>query len=610
MALNPIEGKSPYFQIIDTSLVSSLELETLASFRDTTATISKYIVEIGGFASYLDGSNLTVNIPNTADSITFSTQNASQDLDGGMYWIGLASDGSYFRIGDYAEGTMISMYIAQSDKRHSCLSIVNNRFLLIEYEDWAEVENQYVCDSDDDPDDEDDDSDDETIEDRRKCDFNNIRVLVLFTADADARPGFNTIVVARNLIEELNVSVTSSDLSASDIRFTLANVLLLPDFIEGNFDISVDLQNLADNEDAQTMRDDNLADVVILLTDAVYFGVAGVGFLKAREENAYGISTIVAAAGGFTGSHEIGHIIGCRHQRSAICNGFHDNNLVYAHGYDIGPGFRTIMHTVGCTRVRLGMWSNRSTTVMGESNGNFYNDNAKRLKRRAGKVACFRQGFRPGPPFFGPITDIRNIHYIEGSPILCPTQPSPSYSVLYNEISLPGAQFTWEISDNGVTDWNIPYGLINNGSNCTLPLPATLPDLFFLRVTITASNQVVESDMITVRIYDDPTGNCELTLRANRISESSEKNSLESTEEIKIFPNPSDGKYYISGNNSISSFTVVDVKGSIVKKGKLNKSTSSEQMLDFTQLVPGVYWLKLYNDQFDKDFYTQKIILK
>lgn len=603
ICMKEIGAKAPFFTTIDTSLLSSLELEKLNEFVDSTAITKKYIVEIEDFRNYLFGSELTINIPNSSDSLVFTTLSTVQDLDGGVYWMGVSSDGSYFRIGEYSEGTMIDMYIENQGSKYLCISITGNRFLLVEYEDWIEVENSYQCINSEETPDDDEEEDDETVL-RSRCDNNNIRVLVLVTPLANSLP-FNTQVVARNLINELNTTSVASGLSAGEIRYTLANTLILPGFVEST-DADDDVAALRNNTVAQGLRDANLADIVILLTGPVYGTVAGVAHkIKARQQNAYCLATINATIGAFTGSHEIGHIIGCRHQRFTVCLSNGDSWPVNAHGFNIGTGFRTIMHSFGCNRVRLGIWSNRTTTLMGTSNGNLINDNAGRMRNRAHKVACFRKG-TPSPA----VTPNRFIHYIEGQNVICKTQFPPDYTVLFDSNQFPNPQFLWEISENGVTGWHVPLGLVNNGVSCTLPFPASLPERFFLRVTITGSKQNSENDMIQIEVFDDPTGNCEITLRSNNLIEDENTPPI-TLKDFKIYPNPSYGLFYVTGVAEATSYSVIRMNGSLVESGTFFSTNSNEIELDFSALTPGAYIIKFYDDNNkNKAILQQKIIVK
>lgn len=603
ISTNEISAKAPFFTTIDTSLLSSIELERLNEFVDSTAIINKYIVEIEDFRNYLFGSELTINIPNSSDSLVFTTLGTVQDLDGGVYWMGVASDGSYFRIGEYNEGTMIDMYIENQGSKYLCISITGNRFLLVEYEDWIEVENSHQCmNTEESPDD--DEEDDDEIVLRSRCDNNNIRVLVLVTPLANSLP-FNTQVVARNLINELNATSIASGLGTNELRYTLANALILPGFVEST-NASNDVEDLRNNITAQALRNDNLADIVILLTGPVYPGIAGIAYkIKAKEQNAYCLATINATVTGFTGSHELGHIIGFRHQRLTVCASNWDSTPVNAHGYKIGDGFRTIMHSVGCSRARLGIWSNRTTTVMGVSNGNLLNNNAGRMSNRAHKVACFRRGT---PPQI--VIPTRFIHNIEGNNVICKTQFPPDYTVHFDSGQFPNPQFSWEISENGVTGWYVPFGLVNNGALCSLPFPASLPESFFLRVTIVGSNEYTESDMLHIVVFDDPTGNCQVMMRSNNSVEEGE-DTISDFIKLSIFPNPSDGHYFISGLTTTCNYDVICINGSIVQSGIIVPTNSEVVELDLSGLISGIYLIQLNGKMNSRNlFWQHKIVIK
>lgn len=206
------------------------------------------------------------------------------------------------------------MYVSSTDKKYTSANIALGKYILLEYEDWTVKENLLGCGNEDEEDDdedefdnEDDDETDEEIEFRGSCDGNTIRVLVLYTAAAAVIDA--PVVVAKKIIDELNSTTRLSGLNYFDINFALANTVLLEGFVEDRESMSDDLDRLRNHTVAKQLRNDNLADVVILLTRPIYIDVAGIGYLKAKNAKAYCIAEITAAKTNFTGSHEIGHIL-------------------------------------------------------------------------------------------------------------------------------------------------------------------------------------------------------------------------------------------------------------------------------------------------------------
>jgi len=64
---------------------------------------------------------------------------------------------------------------------------------------------------------------------------------------------------------------------------------------------------------------------------------------------------------------------------------------------------------------------------------------------------------------------------------------------------------------------------------------------------------------------------------------------------IKLFPNPTQGRLVIQSDHALGDYAVYDVTGSIVVSGS---SLESEIHLDLTELPSGVYWVSVYNRQY------------
>jgi hypothetical protein len=88
-------------------------------------------------------------------------------------------------------------------------------------------------------------------------------------------------------------------------------------------------------------------------------------------------------------AHEIGHLIGARHDLNM------DKNMTpfsYGHGYVSGTKWRDIMSyresCGGCPR--LPVWSSPKVMIKGEVAGTLDLDNARVIAEQAARVAAFR----------------------------------------------------------------------------------------------------------------------------------------------------------------------------------------------------------------------------
>jgi peptidyl-Asp metalloendopeptidase len=88
-------------------------------------------------------------------------------------------------------------------------------------------------------------------------------------------------------------------------------------------------------------------------------------------------------------THEIGHLIGARHDKAL------DPNMTpfpYGHGYVNGTKWRDIMsYRQGCSGCpRIPYWSNPTTKIRGDAGGTVDADNARVILEQAERVAKFR----------------------------------------------------------------------------------------------------------------------------------------------------------------------------------------------------------------------------
>jgi hypothetical protein len=138
----------------------------------------------------------------------------------------------------------------------------------------------------------------------------------------------------------------------------------------------------------RALRDEKRADVVVLLVD----DPSGCGLstrVAADADEAFVVVHHSCAALTYSVAHEIGHIIGARHDLSL------DHNMSpfpYGHGYVNGTKWRDVMSyresCNGCPR--LPFWSSPGITIRGEPGGTAEADNARVILEQAERVSKFR----------------------------------------------------------------------------------------------------------------------------------------------------------------------------------------------------------------------------
>src|SRR5262245_23597088 len=141
-------------------------------------------------------------------------------------------------------------------------------------------------------------------------------------------------------------------------------------------------------DEVHGLRDKYRADVgVLIVDDASGCGLATRVF--ADEEEAFAVVHHECAATSYSLAHEIGHLIGARHDTSI------DKNMTpfaYGHGYVNGTKWRDIMsYKASCNGCpRLPVWSSPKVVIKGDPAGTPLLDNARVIAEQAARVAAFR----------------------------------------------------------------------------------------------------------------------------------------------------------------------------------------------------------------------------
>jgi hypothetical protein len=141
-------------------------------------------------------------------------------------------------------------------------------------------------------------------------------------------------------------------------------------------------------DEIHVLRDKYRADVALLVVDdAIGCGLATRVYADAEE--AFAVVHHECAAATYSVAHEIGHIIGARHDLNL------DKTMTpfpFGHGYVNGNKWRDIMSYKescgGCPRMPI--WSSPLVRVRGELAGTPDLDNARVIREQAARVAAFR----------------------------------------------------------------------------------------------------------------------------------------------------------------------------------------------------------------------------
>jgi peptidyl-Asp metalloendopeptidase len=216
-----------------------------------------------------------------------------------------------------------------------------------------------------------------------------IDVMMLFTKRTASHYMLNPADVLEMSIERVNETFRNSGLGNVSLRLVHTQEI---DYDEQGSEEFIDLYHMVDGDgpfkDVRRLRNEKHADVVGLVVD----DPRGCGLstrVAPDPDEAYFVVHYSCAAITISIAHEIGHILGARHDRQ-----FDPTNtpFPYAHGYVNDTKWRDIMSYAesceGCLRIPY--WSNPRVLYKGEPTGTLTEDNARVILEQAERVSKFR----------------------------------------------------------------------------------------------------------------------------------------------------------------------------------------------------------------------------
>ena len=216
-----------------------------------------------------------------------------------------------------------------------------------------------------------------------------IDVMMLYTKRAAShymmRPD-DALAVA---FERVNDTFRNSGIGNVSVRLVYSQEV---DYDERGSEEFIDLYHMVDGDDpfkdVRRLRDEKRADIVGLIVD----DPSGCGLstrVAPDAEDAYFVVHYSCAAITISIAHEIGHILGARHDRLTDPI---NTPFPYGHGYVDGTKWRDIMsYSESCDGcLRIPFWSNPRIQYNGEPTGTPTEDNARVILEQAERVSKFR----------------------------------------------------------------------------------------------------------------------------------------------------------------------------------------------------------------------------
>jgi hypothetical protein len=217
----------------------------------------------------------------------------------------------------------------------------------------------------------------------------SIDIMVLYTPRVSAKYVDVDIDLIALSLEQTNESFKNS--GARNISLNLVHSQKI-DYEDNGREHFGHLYRMVDGQGVfsgvRRLRNEKRADVVALIVD----DPSGCGLstrVAADADEAYVVVHHSCAALTYSLAHEVGHIIGARHDKQLDPT---TSPFPYGHGYINATKWRDIMsyriHCNGCPR--LPFWSNPVVKVRGEPAGAVDTDNARVLLEQAERVSRFR----------------------------------------------------------------------------------------------------------------------------------------------------------------------------------------------------------------------------
>lgn len=218
-----------------------------------------------------------------------------------------------------------------------------------------------------------------------------IRMVVAYTSAAAKHYADIETDLVPLAIEEANQSFRNSGIG--NVELELAYAYRTPYVEDGtHFDHVFRFVRKNDGymDEVHGIRSKHAADVAVLIVeDSNGCGLAAQVF--AKPDRAFAVVNHECAATMYSLGHEIGHLIGARHDVAL------DNSsapFTFGHGYVSGTSWRTMMSYKescdGC--IRLPLWSNPEAQVNGAAAGDETSNNARVIAENASRVAGFHNG--------------------------------------------------------------------------------------------------------------------------------------------------------------------------------------------------------------------------
>jgi hypothetical protein len=98
-------SRATFFQTVSLSTVNftSQEQTNFSNLQNASKTLAVWPLQINPMENYVQGSNLTIQLPNETTT-TFTSYYVNSKPNGDYYWAGYSSNGSHFHVAKFQTG--------------------------------------------------------------------------------------------------------------------------------------------------------------------------------------------------------------------------------------------------------------------------------------------------------------------------------------------------------------------------------------------------------------------------------------------------------------------------------------------------------------------------
>ena len=420
-------------------------------------------------------------------------------------------------------------------------------------------------------------------------DSDKLRVLVVYTQSAqNSNP--NIPWLADLCIQQFNAACNNSNIG--NVQAELVGPFFLPNY-QQNSDIEIEVENVANNSEIQTLRQQYKGDLVVLLSNANYMPyVTKTRNYDADPYNAYAVVKASIATNNYSFVHILSHLLSTRHAQcnvepGALC----DDNHPYSHSWRFNTGGfwsgtstnTTVEHPVNYGSILLN-FSNPNVYHMGQATGRSNNDNARRMS----ETFPFVKSYSIGPGFLRAYIDWSGSSYNPNS-IFQPANTTYNLSA-YAICGLPTYQYEWQISSSGFI-----FTTVGVGNNFSI----YLGEYDFKVVRLKAYSADGQVAYTTITLMSTCAG-CRIGIAetADQIAPNDLTANSDDFTLLRVFPNPVQEQLQVAfkvPKEEMVKVEIIDVQGKTLRVLTNQKYQSGVHQIsyDCKDLVAGSYFCKL-----------------